>query len=48
MKWWYSNFYKKKEFIHSVKISDTFEAMHLTSILKNTAYNFISSNKLIK
>jgi hypothetical protein len=37
--------YIKKEFIHSVKISDIFEAMHLTFILKNETLNFISSYK---
>jgi hypothetical protein len=35
----------EKRNIHSVKISDIFEAMHLTLILKNKTLNFISSYK---
>ena len=35
--------YIKKEFIHSVKICDKFESMHLNLLLKNTTYNFLAS-----
>ena len=37
--------YIRKEYTHTVKISETFEVMHLTLILKNYRYNFINCYK---
>ena len=37
--------YIRKEYIHSVQKSDSFESMHLSLIIKNTTYNFIACYK---